>query len=424
MSTGAWIAAILAVLSLGLVAFGSASEAGLGALLARRDRRIQEELGAGRSRLGALAHPHIAMSAAIIVTTLATCAVAACLTWIGTRIGSGSASPWPEIAAGLIAGLAVLILGEIVPRTLALRDPERTAMALAGPLSLLTWSLRPIILALRVIGRAFGPRVGYPGVATESELPFLPQPGESRFTPDAPETEMIAGIIDLEETTVREVMVPRIDIAGIPMDAPLEAAADLVIARGFSRIPAYRDSIDDIVGVVYAKDILRYLRSRRTDVRLSEIARPPYFIPESKHVNDLLHDLQQKRIHIAIVVDEYGGTAGLITIEDLLEEIVGEIQDEYDTETPLVEHVNANEIVLDGRADLDTLAELTQEPVENEAYDTVGGLLYHHLGRVPLIGDRIQVGDFELSVESTIGKRVGRLRLRRKATAETDGTSP
>src|SRR5262249_35187980 len=159
------------------------------------------------------------------------------------------------VLGGLVAAVALLILGEIIPRTLALRDPAASAEALAPTLALAVWLLRPLIALIRGVGRAFGTRVAYPGVASEDEVPFLPAEVEPGWGADRAETQMIAGIIDLEETTAREVMVPRIDIVAAPVDASIEAVADLVIARGFSRIPAYNGSLDDVVGIVYAKDI-------------------------------------------------------------------------------------------------------------------------------------------------------------------------
>ncbi len=160
---------------------------------------------------------------------------------------------------------------------------------------------------------------------------------------------MIASIFEFGETLVREVMVPRIDVLAVPVDTPMLEALDVILKAGHSRIPVYRETIDNVVGILYAKDLLRYLRDGRTDVPLSKILRPAYFIPESKKVDELLQELQQRKVHMAVVVDEYGGTAGIVTIEDLLEEIVGEIQDEYDAEEPTIEPISEHEYLFDAR---------------------------------------------------------------------------
>ena len=199
---------------------------------------------------------------------------------------------------------------------------------------------------------------------------------------------MINAVIELGDRRVHEVMVPRIAMVALAGAATLEEAIDLVVEVGHSRIPVYEDSIDEIVGILYAKDLLPYLKAAAPD-RARRSARScgrPVFVPESMTVDDLLHELQRRKVHIAIVLDEYGGTAGLVTIEDLLEEIVGEIQDEYDVEEPMIVRLSDDEARVDGRADVDELLELFDLDLELEdadEYDTVGGLIYHRIGGVP-----------------------------------------
>ncbi len=199
-------------------------------------------------------------------------------------------------------------------------------------------------------------------------------------------------------------------------DETIDDAVSIIVERGFSRVPVYHETIDNIVGVVYAKDLLRCLAENRRP-SLTEIARPPYFIPESKRVDELLAELRQSKVHIAIVVDEYGGTAGLVTIEDLLEEIVGEIQDEYDREEAPIERVNENEAILDARVSIDALEELFGfEPEgDDHDYDTVGGFVYHHLGKVPAAGDEVRVDGLTLRVLSVLGRRIKKVRATKHA---------
>jgi CBS domain containing-hemolysin-like protein len=222
---------------------------------------------------------------------------------------------------------------------------------------------------------------------------------------------MIEGVIGLEETTAREIMAPRIDIAAVEDDATIDDALKVIVERGFSRIPVYHETIDNVVGVVYAKDLLRCLAEGRRPT-LSEIARPPYFIPESKRVDELLRDLRQSKVHIAIVVDEYGGTAGLVTIEDLLEEIVGEIQDEYDREEAPIERVSESEVILDARVSIGVLSDLFgfEPDAEDQDYDTIGGFVYHHLGKVPAASDEVRVDGLTLRVLSVLGRRIKKVR--------------
>ena len=234
---------------------------------------------------------------------------------------------------------------------------------------------------------------------------------------------MINAVIELGDRRVHEVMVPRVSITGIRADAAFEDAIDVVIAEGHSRIPAYEDSLDEVVGILYAKDLLPYLKSDAAPrPALRSLLRPPVLVPESMTIDDLLHELQRRKVHIAIVLDEYGGTAGIVTIEDLLEEIVGEIQDEYDVEEPMVVRLSEDEARIDGRADVDELGEIFDMELkleDEEEYDTVGGLLYHRIGGVPKPGDQIEVEGLTLTVETIEGRRVGKVLVVRKPRLET-----
>lgn len=228
------------------------------------------------------------------------------------------------------------------------------------------------------------------------------------------ERRMIRGVIGLEDKMAREIMVPRIDIAAADIEDGIEEVSTIVIERGFSRVPVYRETIDDIVGIVYAKDLLRSASDGNgRDRRVSELLRDPVFIPESKRLDQLLTEMRASRTHMAIVLDEYGGTAGLVTIEDLLEEIVGEIEDEYDTARAPVEMISEHEVVIDAGADTEALQELFGVDVESEEYETVGGLVIHELGRLPTVGDEICVEGLKLRVLSMAGRRIRRLRIER-----------
>jgi CBS domain containing-hemolysin-like protein len=220
-------------------------------------------------------------------------------------------------------------------------------------------------------------------------------------------------------------MVPRIDIVGLPVTASFAEAVDTIVEEGHSRIPVYEESIDEVVGILYAKDLLRILQEppeKRPEMRA--ILRPPVYVPESMSIDDLLHEFQRRKVHLAIVLDEYGGTAGLATIEDLLEEIVGEIQDEYDTEEPMVVRLSEDEARIDGRADVGDLADtfgIELELEDEDEYDTVGGLVFHRLGDVPQPGDEVRVGRLTVTVESVDGRRVDKVLVVRR---RSDGEAP
>jgi CBS domain containing-hemolysin-like protein len=236
------------------------------------------------------------------------------------------------------------------------------------------------------------------------------------------EREMIASVIELGEQPVREIMVPRIDIVAAPDTSTVRDVLDRIVESGHSRIPIYDGNIDNITGVVYAKDLLKFLRDGDQTAPVKPLAREPSFVPETKKVDELLHEMQQRRVHLAIVVDEYGGTAGLITIEDLIEEIVGEIQDEYDVEEDMIQELNEHEALFDARVSIRDVNDTLDLDIEDEDFDTLGGLLYHELGKVPNVGDEVRVDGAVFTVLTTTGRRVRKVRVTKvppePATAE------
>jgi CBS domain containing-hemolysin-like protein len=224
---------------------------------------------------------------------------------------------------------------------------------------------------------------------------------------------------------VREVMIPRVDIACLEDSATLDEALDRIIARGHSRIPVYHETIDQIVGILYAKDLLPWMRAGRGDLSLTALLRAAHFVPETMKVDALLKDLQARKVHLAIAVDEYGGTAGLVTIEDVLEEIVGEIQDEYDVELPPVQVVGQGELIVDARVLIDDINSLAGLELESDESDRIGGVVFERLGRVPRQGDEIEVGEgVMIRVLSVEGLRPRRLRISYRADETLELSSP
>jgi putative hemolysin len=325
-----------------------------------------------------------------------------------------------------LLSFVTIIFGELVPKTLALAHPERFALTLAGPVDLLGRVLGPIVWVLERVTSAVNRVLGVSGIdqnqISTEELKLLVERGGEQGILEAEEEQMIHAVIELGERRVHEVMVPRIAIVALPATTTLDEAIDRIVEEGHSRVPVYEESVDEVVGILYAKDLLPFLKDGAGPrPSLRSLLRTPVFVPESMTIDDLLHELQRRKVHIAIVLDEYGGTAGLVTIEDLLEEIVGEIQDEYDVEEPLIVKLSDDEARVDGRAAVDDLEELfdTDLALEDEdEYDTVGGLIYHRIGGVPAPGDEVDVDGLHLTVESTDGRRVGKVLVARRQEGE------
>ncbi len=331
------------------------------------------------------------------------------------------------ITVTVILSLVTIVFGELVPKTLALAHAERFALVFARPVDVIGRLLAPIVWLLTAITTVTTRLLGVAEIdrdrITADELMILVERGGEQGIIEAEEEQMIGAVLELGQRRVHEVMVPRIDIVGLPDTATLDQIVDTIVEQGHSRIPVYEGSIDRIFGILYAKDLLPFLKGDDDPPQMWALVRTPIYVPESMLVDDLLHTLQRKRVHIAIVLDEYGGTAGLITIEDLLEQIVGEIQDEYDEEEPMVVGVSESEAHVDGRASVDALAEhfgLEFDFEDRDEYDTVGGLIYHRIGGIPRSGDQVLVGDrLELTVVTVVARRVAKVRavLRRPEDA-------
>jgi putative hemolysin len=332
----------------------------------------------------------------------------------------------------IVIALFTIVFAELVPKTLALAHTERFALSLSQPIDVIGHVLGPVISLLtgltRAVAGGLGARVSADAQISAEELKLIVERGGEQGVLEAEEEQMINAVIELGERRVHEVMVPRIDIVGLEVGGTFEEAVERIIAEGHSRLPVWEQSIDQIVGILYAKDLLRFLKEASADPPpIRALLRTPLFVPESITIDDLLRQLQRRKVHLAVVLDEYGGTAGLVTIEDLLEEIVGEIQDEYDVEEPMVVRLDHDRARIDGRASVDELGELWDDLdvdallEDREEYDTLGGLLFHRIGGVPKPGDQVRVGALTLTVETTDGRRAGKVLVVREPDAGTDG---
>ena len=344
----------------------------------------------------------------------------------------GSADAIALVIVTVLVSLFSIVVGELVPKALALAFPDRTALLLAGPVDMLGRILAPVVAVLtwltRLIVRPFGADVTKEAQITAEELKLIVERGGEEGILEAEEEQMIHAVIELGDRRVHEVMVPRIDIVGLDADDDLESAVDRIIEGGHSRLPVWEGSVDQVLGILYAKDLLPFLKAasgERPSVRA--LLRPPVFVPESMSIDDLLHEFQRRKVHLAIVGDEYGGTAGLVTIEDLLEEIVGEIQDEYDEEEEMVVRLDDDRIRFDGRASVDEIGDAWEELdlaellEDRDEYDTIGGLVFHRIGGVPRPGDVVELKGVTITVESIDGRRVAKVLATRNRAAGDEG---
>lgn len=335
----------------------------------------------------------------------------------------GANGPW---VATIGMTLLVLIFGEITPKTYATQNSEKLAYASAPYLLVLSKIFKPLIKVLIVITN-FGIKMlgGDPDqqkpFITEDEIMRFVNVGKEEGVIEEEEKEMIHSIFAFDDTIVREVMVPRIDIFALEVTTSLEAVLDLIIENGHSRIPIYQKSIDNIIGVLYAKDLLKFIFQSSKDLSIRELLRPAYFVPESKKVNQLLSELKGSKVHMAIILDEYGGTAGIATIEDLLEEIVGDIQDEYDFEEVDYYYLNDNELIVDARMPVDELNDLLNISLPEDKFDTLGGLVLNILGHIPKEGEVLEYGLIKIVINKMLNHRIVKLQVI-LTTTKTDKT--
>ncbi|MBI4726523.1 HlyC/CorC family transporter [candidate division TA06 bacterium] len=329
------------------------------------------------------------------------------------------------IALALVTAVVsffTIILGELTPKNIALKHSQFITLLVARPLEFMAVAARPAIwlltratdLTLSIFGIK---KAQLSSKITEDEIKALLSAGHEQGVLDRSETEMIHGIFELGDKTAREIMVPRIDMVAAPFGLPIFKAVKLMEKAGHTRIPVYRQTIDNIVGIAYATDINKALRSGVKNQPVDELARPAHFVPESKKLDGLLQEFQSWKTHLAIVVDEYGGTAGMVTLEDVLEEIVGEVRDEFDTEEPLFRKIDERTYRIDARIDIEQLNEALGSDFPTEGFETLGGFIYDIAGKVPSSGEKLKWPQsqpaWEFTVEAVRQRRIMAVRARR-----------
>ena len=426
-------AVYLVILELALVvllAFLSACEAALHTV--RRPEVIEELAARGRRgrRAGTVGRRQAQYLASIQVgeflIVFAYAGVAAA--FIAPRLSDfikfflGTSPVFSDVGAVVITvavtSLVAVLFGLFVPRAIAARHAQAVLLALVWPLELVSLLLRPLVTVLFLltqgIVKPFGgdPRAGT--LVTEDEIRALVETGQAQGILEPKEREMIASIFELSDKEVREVMVPRTDITALDINTPSDQLLEQITRIGHSRLPMYEGSPDNIVGVLYVKDLYQRIARGEREFDIRRYLRPAHFVPETKKADDLLREMQRDKVHLAIVVDEYGGTAGLVTLEDLVEEIVGEIRDEYDVEQEAVVPVSENEAVMDARVPFEDVRETFDLEIEpSEDYATLGGFITNQLGRFPRAGESVEVAGARFIVETVEGKRIRRVRIQR-----------
>jgi len=435
LEPSSWYELGAAVACLLLVSLTAATEAVLAQITRQQLRQgLNEEGRASRSVESLIARPRAYGSAMTLLHTVGSVAFVLLLTSLLQRQGVGGAS-WLTFGVG--AGL-LLLLGHSVPRGLARRSIERAATGLAGFAILATTLTFPFLILYDGLTRvglliARRPRrIASQEAIDEEELQAVlgPEYSNGEQIEDA-EREMIDAILDLEDRTARDIMVPRLDIIAVPEDAALADVVAIIRREGHSRLPVYRGSIDNIVGVLYAKDLLRLIPRDAAPIALADLARPidrNLIVPESKQVDLLLREMRSRKRHLALVLDEYGGTAGILTIEDILEEIVGDINDEHDRTTePELQQISDHELLVDARIGAGEVSDRLhlhweKDWEEDEEHATLGGLIQRELGRLPRAGEQVEIDGAQITVLAVEGHRLKRLRVEK--LLPRNGTAP
>jgi len=408
MSMDVWLVVAAAVLVL-LAGLLASAEAALSSLSkARAEELVEAERGGAPRLLRIASDPSRYISTTLLLRVAAETASVVLVAFV---VADTFGALWQRIllAVGVMIVVSYVVIG-VGPRTLGQQYSERVALAVSGPAMVMTRVLGPVSRTLIAVGNAMTPGKGYREgpFASEAELREYVDLAEASRLIESGERRMIHSVFELDDTVVREVMVPRTDVVFIERHKTLRKATSLALRSGYSRIPVVGENLDDLIGMAYLKDITKRVFDKHdaeTTERVESVVRDCMYVPDSKPADDLLREMQAQRTHVAIVIDEFGGTAGMVTIEDILEEIVGDITDEYDSEPDAIERLSNGSVRISARFDVDDLGELFGTPIEDDDVDSVGGLLAKYLGKVPIPGSHIEVDGLRFEAESPAGRR-------------------
>lgn len=401
-----------------LSGFFSGAETALISLSKIRLRKLVEEKDKHALILDEmLQNPNKMLSAILVGNNLVNVAIAAIITSLSIdALGSSGIG----VATG-IATLLILTFGEIIPKSFATKNAEKLSLWAARPVQIIVILFSPIVWVFSLFTEAVLKMTGsdktYPFVS-EEELRLLMDLGAEEGVIEEEEKEMIQGVFEFGDTMVREIMTQRTDMNRMDINTTFSQVLGFVIETGHSRIPVFEDNIDNIIGILYAKDLLQYMHDEKR-FNIEKCVRPAFFVPETKNLDDLFREMRAKNVQIAIVLDEYGGTAGLVTLEDLLEEIVGEITDEYDVEESPVKIIDTDTIIVDGKMPIDEVSELLETKLEKDGQESIGGLVFSLFDRIPRENDTITAENLVFTVEEMLGKRIQRVRIKKLESASS-----
>jgi putative hemolysin len=422
MTVQQWIEALAIVVCFVLAGLASGTETALTSVGRLRVRYLAEEGSRAARILQRLQRdPNRFLSTVLLINTVALIVASSATTLLTNDLFQMWGVPeqerlWLALLVSLLLSVVLLLLAEVTPKTLAIRYAERVALAAAGPVDRMATFLSPVLWAVTIVSRALtGGRAAKAPYLTEEELLTLLHVSEEQGVIEEQEHDMIHGIIEIGDKSVREVMVPRTDMVAVERGSSLQDIVRVFKQHRHTRLPVFKGDLDHIIGMIHAKDLLLfYTLSRAPEFDVDKILRPILFTPETKKVDELLHEMRSKKVHMMVVVDEYGGTAGLVSLEDLLEEIVGEIRDEYDqAEEEQLKIISPTEALVDARYSMDELnSRLGLRIAESGEYDSVGGYVVALLGTIPAPGAQFQGGRATWKVEQARGNRVELVRLK------------
>lgn len=332
---------------------------------------------------------------------------------------SASSTIIATITVTAIIGFFTIVLGELVPKRLALEKSDKIALAVARPIKILFTIVSPAVRMLafmtNLIAKLLGGSNDFDNSQiTEEEIRLMINVGEEKGIFQETETNMINSIFEFDNTAAKEVMTPRTHIIAVNIDATVDEILEIVIEENFSRIPVYENSIDNVIGLLYVKDLFALIRkSAEWEISLKDLIRPAYFVPEYKKIDELFKEMQKSKTHIAIVIDEYGGTAGLITIEDLLEEIVGNIFDEYDDVVLEYEQIDDDTYLVDGLLGINEINDIMRLDLPEEEFDTISGMILSLSGKMPEVGEEVEYEDVSFRIEEVDDKRISKIKIQK-----------
>ncbi len=413
-TTDIWTLVVVVVLT-AIAAFLAAAETGLTRMSRARAMHLHEEQRRGSTQLLALVeNPARFLNLVLLLVLVVQFFATALFTSVMNRVVGGGLG---VVIAATVMTVITFIGAEVAPKTYAVQHTDRAALFVAPFVHFLTRlpGLGQLTRLLIAIGNVVTPGKGLKSgpFVSEDEIKAMVDEAERDDVIEEEEREMIHSVFEFGDTILREVMVPRPDMVAVPLQTPLQQVLELILRSGYSRIPVYDGTIDEVVGLAYAKDVLRRLHDGQADKPLAEILRQAQFMPESMRAAECLREMRKRKSHMVIVIDEYGGTAGLVTLEDLLEEIVGEIADEYDREEPNVEPLPDGDYRVNARLGIDEVNELLEVELPSTEWDSIGGLLFNLVGGVPREGQEVEFQGLRLRAERVQGRRIGRVRIHR-----------